>query len=156
MSNIYETLSKSYPPEQGLAIRKRISTSEKGVKYLANVESEGRKSAVFQVDGCIITSGNKCDKLILVASTPNATEEYDGCFVELKGSNISHAIDQLEATINNPIFARSQFQRLSARIVGRSFPANSGNSDMERAKARFKSCYKCNLRGVKSNQTDKL
>lgn len=46
-----------------------------------------------QVDGCTITDGIKCDKLLLSA------DEHEERYVELKGTDVMHAIDQLEATI---------------------------------------------------------
>lgn len=46
-----------------------------------------------QVDGCTITDGMKCDKLLLSA------DEHEERYVELKGTDVMHAIDQLESTI---------------------------------------------------------
>lgn len=46
-----------------------------------------------QVDGCTIIDGVKCDKLLLSA------DEHEERYVELKGTDVMHAIDQLEATI---------------------------------------------------------
>lgn len=43
------------------------------------------------VDGCQITSGVRCDKLLVCQDI-----EY---FIELKGSDVKHAIEQLEASI---------------------------------------------------------
>lgn len=47
-----------------------------------------------QVDGCVINDkGMRCDKLLV---SDNENEER---YVELKGTDVMHAIDQLEATI---------------------------------------------------------
>lgn len=46
------------------------------------------------VDGCIIKEGVRCDKLLLSA------DECEERYVELKGTDVTHAIEQLEATIN--------------------------------------------------------
>ena len=46
-----------------------------------------------QVDGCTIRDGVKCDKLLL------SSDEREERYVELKGTDVMHAIDQLEATI---------------------------------------------------------
>lgn len=46
-----------------------------------------------QVDGCTIIDGIKCDKLLVSA------DEHEERYVELKGTDVMHAIDQLEATI---------------------------------------------------------
>lgn len=46
------------------------------------------------VGGCTIAKGIRCDKLLL------SLDECEERFVELKGTDVIHAIDQLEATIN--------------------------------------------------------
>lgn len=46
-----------------------------------------------QVDGCAIAEGAKCDNMLC------SSDEHDEYFVELKGSDISHAIEQLRASI---------------------------------------------------------
>jgi hypothetical protein len=53
------------------------------------------------VDGCVITDGVRCDYLIIGQDN----SEY---FVELKGSDIEHAVKQLETTIN----------RIGAKVKG--------------------------------------
>ena len=45
------------------------------------------------VDGCTINYGVRCDKLLLSA------DEHEERYVELKGTDVMHAIDQLEETI---------------------------------------------------------
>lgn len=45
------------------------------------------------VDGCTINDGVRCDKLLLSA------DEREERYVELKGTDVMHAIDQLEETI---------------------------------------------------------
>jgi hypothetical protein len=43
----------------------------------------------IQVDGCAITDGRRCDWLINVEATNRSV------FVELKGSDVNHAVEQL-------------------------------------------------------------
>ena len=47
----------------------------------------------MKVDGCAIKTGQKCDDLLI------SQDEHEEHFVELKGVDIMHAIDQLEQTI---------------------------------------------------------
>lgn len=47
----------------------------------------------IQVDGCALHEGEKCDNMLCSA------DEREERYVELKGSDIPHAIDQLRATI---------------------------------------------------------
>lgn len=46
---------------------------------------------------------------------------------------------------------------IKARIVAASFPANKSNPVMEKAKKEFASLpYRCELRGLKNGQRDKV
>lgn len=101
-SDIYQTLSTRYIPEKPLKTYSIIATEEKGIHYRANI-TPPRGAAIFQVDGCIITSGCKCDKLLL-SKNPSDSATWFGHFIELKGTDVGHAIDQLEATIQHPLF----------------------------------------------------
>lgn len=101
-NDIYQTLSTRYIPEKPLKTYSSIATEEKGIHYRANIIPP-RDAAMFQVDGCIITSGQKCDKLLL-SKNPSNLATWFGHFIELKGTDVSHAIDQLETTIRNPLF----------------------------------------------------
>lgn len=89
-------------PEQGWNKRKSISVGERGQVYRANFSHE-YLSAVYAIDGGIIKDYNttKCDKLVLLDLDSQTLFEL---FVELKGGNIQHAIEQVEATLNNPLF----------------------------------------------------
>lgn len=66
-------------------------------------------------------------------------------FVEFKGRDIEHAIEQVEATIRNPLFNDVNVQNRQARIIGRSIPRSTGRSVTEIAKKRFISKYNCRL-----------
>lgn len=65
---------------------------------------ENKRKIIFQnpsrrsykkvkVDGCAIKTGLKCDDLLV------SQDEYEERYVELKGIDVMHAIDQLEQTI---------------------------------------------------------
>lgn len=142
-----------FAPEQPLRMRKLLSVSERRAKYMLSFSPE-MDSCTFKIDGNIIkdTTSDKCDYVIL-ASYNNAWAEV---FVELKGSDISHAINQLKQTISNSIFKDTQHSLRWARIVtpGR-IPSNAGNSIVERAKVDFKK-KKCEFRINKSMQRETL
>ena len=101
-------------------------------------------SAVYGIDGGVIKYLRvmKCDKLILVDLDNLALFEL---FVELKGGNIQHAIEQVEATLTNPLFKDPAVKERQARIIGRKIPSNTGNSITERAKKKFIARYNCRL-----------
>ena len=125
-SDIYSILTTKYNPEQLLKRRKVISTGEKGVKYLAYIIPE-RETAIFQVDGEIIVEGDKCDKLVLSKNTDNE-RTWSAHFIELKGSDVEHAIKQIETTMKNPLFMHPTLTKRAARIVAKKFPVFVGNS----------------------------
>lgn len=149
--------SDGYAPEQALHIRAKISVSENGKRYLlATNGKEG--SVVYAVDGNIVTKGQRCDKLVLVKrSAKDVTpEQWTECFVELKGVDTNHAIDQLRQTLKNAIFKHPSNDDIRARIIAQSFPSNKSNPTMEKAKQEFRKDYNCDLRGMKTGQEDKL
>lgn len=155
MTTIKDKLEQAgHRPEQGYQPRASLSVSEKGQRYKLSL-ADRRLSAVYAVDGHIITSGTKCDKLILV-ETDAAAPAWTEIFVELKGSDVAHAIEQLEATIAHPLFKHASVKRVNARIVARRIPASSGNSVLVKAKKRFLSKYHCDLRALNSGAPDRL
>ena len=132
---IISTKLKSYQPETALGKHKIVSTSEKGKKYRIKFKNI-KPSAVYPIDGVIITEGEKCDKLVLFESdtTKNVWTEV---FVELKGKDVNHAIDQIKATIDKPVFQHKSIGQKWARIVAQSVPSNNSNSSVERARNYF-------------------
>lgn len=150
--DIYSELVADYQPEKALAIYSSIATKENGVHYCAKVRPK-REAAVFQVDGCIIREGKKCDKLVLSVD-PEIDGVWRGHFIELKGTNVNDAVQQLESTIKSPIFQHPTLVKRYARIVAVAFPANRADSNVERARNRFKKEYNCELKTIKSHQPD--
>ncbi|MCM1452574.1 MAG: hypothetical protein NC102_09950 [Clostridium sp.] len=144
--------SAGFAPSQTWQTRSIVSVSENGKTYILPLVPP-KSSAVFQIDGNIIKDGSKCDKLVIVS------EPHIGAavFVELKGKDIAHAIDQLEATIINNHFCHKA-QRgdiLRARIVTSGCgPASSSQKILADAKIRFLKRYCCDLRVLKNRQPD--
>ena len=134
--NLISTKLKGYEAESSLGERKIVSTSEKGKTYKVQF-TKIKPSAVYTIDGNIIKDGNKCDKLVLIQSDVSHNKWIE-VFVELKGKNVDHAVEQLKATVDNPIFQHRTIEQRWARIVAQSFPRNTGNSSYERARIDFK------------------
>lgn len=130
-------------PEQCWNIRKSVSVGERGQTYRANFQ-QGFLSAVYAIDGGIIKDKEitKCDKLVLIDL---GNDDLFELFIELKGGNIQHAIEQIEVTLKNELFKDPAVKIRQARVIGRKIPSNTGNSITERAKKRFISNYKCRL-----------
>lgn len=145
-------------PNIGWKERSIISVSENGKTYIAPVV-DGLISAVFQVDGEIIKTGSKCDKYLAALNSKNTDQKGVAVFIELKGKDISHAIDQLEATLKSRPFQPYPRQNdlVRARIVTANCgPKSSSKAKLEAARIRFKTLYCTELRILKTLQPDNL
>lgn len=143
---------QGYKPEQKLNVRKTVSTSEKGKRYLLQVAAS-YESVVYQIDDYIITNGNKCDKMVLIKK---GSDHWAQIFVELKGVDVKSAINQLESTLKNKGLQHKTNKEKRARVVAASFPSSRANPIIEEAKIHFRKMYQCDLRGLKSDQPDKI
>ena len=149
--------AEGFSPEQPLAARCKISTTEKGKRYVL-VTTGAEESVIYAVDGNIVNDGPRCDKLVLIKRSAGEAEpqQWTEVFVELKGVDAGHAIDQLRETLKKSIFKHPSNDVVRARIVAQSFPSNKSNPAMEKAKQEFRKVYNCDLRGMKTGQEDKL
>ena len=151
--NTYSFLKESgFEPSLELLVRKILTTNEHGKRYHLNIFGN-KKSSLFQVDGYVVKTGKKCDKLVLVEKE---ADDWAEIFVELKGVDVASAIEQLKASLENPIFKHVTNKELRARIVAQSFPSNKSNPIMEKAKIEFRKKYQCDLRGMKNGQEDSI
>ncbi|MEK5040760.1 hypothetical protein [Sporosarcina sp. FSL K6-3457] len=67
--------------------------------------------SLYRVDGCLIKEGRKCDFMLHI-------DERTAChFIELKGSNIEIAVEQIEATIEHFSKQLIEYQSVSAWII---------------------------------------
>ena len=142
-------LTAGFHPEQTLQNRKVIAFGENGKRY--SVDVNNGNSMVFAVDGYVITKGIRCDKFLAVFNNDTGI----AVFVELKGGEIMHAVDQLEATINNPLFLTyPTIQDLArARIVSTCGPKSASRIKFENAKIRFLKNYHIELRQISSKDS---
>ena len=77
-----------------------VQTTESNIKFEENnrkIIFQNPSRLVYQkvaVDGCTIKGDSiRCDKLLL------SSDEHQECYVELKGTDVKHAIYQIEETI---------------------------------------------------------
>lgn len=135
--------------------RSIVSVSENGKTYKVSVAA-GLRSAVFQIDGVVITTGSKCDKF-LAAIDADMNPDGTAVFIELKGKDISHAIDQLEATLKSQQFMPKPRKEDSVRariVTANCGPKSSSKAKLEEARIRFKTQYNTELRVLKNQQSD--
>ena len=143
----------SFIPEKSKNACEKMCLEERGVKYVM-VFKPPMDCVAYGVDGYIIkgTETDKCDKIVFAQSK----DRLLSIFVELKGSDVAHAIKQLEATITHPLFSKNTGNKIFARIVSRKMPSNAGNSVVVKAKNRFRSKYNCELLCIKSGNPDRF
>ena len=143
-----------YIPQQKLQFRPLLATQENGKSYVLEVLGN-KESVLYQVDGYIITSGDKCDKLVLVKEKTQP-ESWAEIFVELKGTGASHAMTQLIETVKKPIFQHVTNVTKRACIVATSYPTNKSNPDFERKVLELENKLKFRLKKLKPGQKDTI
>jgi hypothetical protein len=109
---------------------KKIALSGKKTGKLYLLNPQERKVEKVEVDGCAITDGLRCDWLVLI----NDRKPHKEIYVELKGSKISHAVEQLEATINNLSANRTRLAKRCLVVFSRN-PMTG--TDVQKNKVKF-------------------
>ena len=87
-----------------------------------------------KVDGCEITRGIRCDYLYLIKGIE--------IFIELKGQDIQHAIEQLETTINK-LSANSKNHKKKSFVICTRSPLNSAS--IQNIQVKFRKKYNSEL-----------
>lgn len=152
--SLYDILIKSHSPYLPLAERSNLSLKEQRTLYRLEFNKR-RTCASFHIDGDIIRDGQKCDFLVLAKQEEKTVNNYwKAIFVELKGTDVEHALKQLDATMSNSKFQHTSVNELHARIVAKSFPASKSNPKFEQAKRDFKIRHACTLKQVSSGKPD--
>lgn len=92
--------------------RNPINNAQENKSKYSLLNPQRREVCKIQLDGCVLNDSSllKCDYLFLSCETSAAF------FVELKGSDILHAIDQIEKSIEQ-IGKDIAATRINARIV---------------------------------------
>ena len=88
-----------------------------------------------QVDGCALTEGIKCDNMLC------SHDEREEWFVELKGSELLHAIEQIKATIQK--LGEYNDNRHSLIVCTRVMPQIT--TKIQKAKKEFHDCFHSSL-----------
>lgn len=72
--------------------KKIVFKEKRSIVYFINASEISIKKVI--IDNCVITEGKRCDYLLLIINSD--IKEH---FIELKGSDVGHAIKQLLTTI---------------------------------------------------------
>lgn len=85
------------------------------------------KATKVTVDGCEITTGIRCDYMYLIKDSE--------IYIELKGQDIKHAIEQIEATIKK-LSSNSKEQKKKSFVICTRSPLTSASIQNIRVKFR--------------------
>lgn len=145
--------NKGFMPQQPWKKRVTVSCGEEGKMYVAKTQ-ENTYCCVHRVDGVIIGPEQpKCDYLMLVRDKEN--KPIGESFIEIKGGEIMHAVEQLEATLIHLKVKRCSGLDSRARVVtSRSIPGSIIKGDFERARVKFNKIYNCKLKRIKPSCPD--
>lgn len=153
--SLNELLSnQQHHPYLPLAERENLSLKEEQTIYKLRFGIR-RNCVAYHTDGDIIKEGYKCDYLILAKQFPDAKPEtWKAIFVELKGTDVEHALKQLDASLSYKVFHHDSIDERHARIVAKSFPSSKSNPKFELAKREFRKKHSCSLKQVASGNPD--
>ena len=93
--------------------------------------------------------------MVLVNTKGESPEEWTQFFVELKGHDAIHGIEQLLDTAKNQIFIDESNKERKARLDATSIPSNRANPIVEKLKREFKK-IKVDYKSLKPGQRDCL
>lgn len=110
----------------------------------SNIKFEEKKSKIvfqnlrrkcfscIQVDGCAIKEGVKCDYMLI------AQEDKMEYYIELKGCNIKHAVEQLEVTICQlSKDVQSSVKKAFVICIKNNYPSATVQLDVKRLKKKY-------------------
>jgi hypothetical protein len=125
----------------------RFSGKQTSTLYLLNPSK--RSVDKVQVDGCAITEGLRCDWAVEV----NDDVSREEIFIELKGSHITDAVKQLEATIDR---LSSDPGHTKKRCLIASARSRLTSTEIKRLQIRFLNEYNAKFKRLKSGSSDPL
>lgn len=98
------------------------------------------KIRVIQVDDCVIKQGVRCDYLIIAPSN-NKSSDSQEIYIELKGSDVKHAVEQIATTIEK-LTDNISASKLCF-IASTRCPINS--TEIQNIKKKFRKKYQAKL-----------
>lgn len=121
-------------------IRKIISVSDKKSSTTYRyINKSGNNTALYRVDGGLIVDDQKCDYLLLNC------EKASAFFIEIKGSDVEKAIEQIIASIN-ALRTSLKSRIINARIVPTRVNTTQLNSSKYQRLKKLVSQYNGNLK----------
>lgn len=123
------------PPDCEARTRNRRIVLEENSRKITFTNDTCQEVRRIRIDGCVITDGIRCDYLLI----DSIEIEY---YVELKGSDVKHAVEQLKRTIE--LVSKEQWrQQKFCFIISSRCPLLTPK--IQELKVRFKKKYNAEL-----------
>jgi hypothetical protein len=91
---------------------RKIVIVEENSRKFEGVNAKQKPFELYRVDGCLIKEGQRCDFLLL-----NCSDELVAYLIELKGSDLIHAVRQINTTLSHFLNELRDFKKINGRIV---------------------------------------
>ena len=124
---------------------KRIALSGRRTTRLYLLNPTERRVEKIEVDGCAITEGQRCDWLVRLNDAASTEEIY----VELKGSAVYHAVEQLRATVEKLSEDCANFPKRCFIVFTRNPMLGT---DVQKYKVRFRQSFNASFDLVKNKK----
>lgn len=135
----------------GKSNNRKIVLSDKGTSTQLTVDNEEALETTHKlIDGCVITTGERCDHYLKITKDNNVTH----LFVELKGSDVEKAAKQIITTIKSGCVDLNNTEKKFAAIVSTRNPLNS--TETAKIKKRMLSQEKTSLHFYKMKAHEKI
>lgn len=122
----------------------KVKVGEKG-KQAVFLNPAKHEFSVVRIDGCIIVNNTACDYLI-------SRENLIGVLIELKGTDLPHALKQIELTLEYFKKKKVGWQKMAALIVCRAPSRHpSFTTKIQQCKNRLIARYRIPLHIVTGN-----
>ncbi|VXD22249.1 hypothetical protein [Planktothrix paucivesiculata] len=132
-------MKKRFPECEKIVYDQRITRKENQSQII--IENPNQfKVCVIEVDGCAIKEGLRCDYLVI--PDQQDIKKIIEIYIELKGSKISHAIDQLEATLKKLSDDPAKQEKVCI-IISTRCPLTT--TEIQKFKLKFKKTYNAKL-----------
>jgi hypothetical protein len=102
------------------------------------------------IDGCVIVSGERCDHYLKITHELKSSH----LFVELKGSDVEKAVNQIVTTIKSGAVPMNRNEKKYGAIVSTRNPLNS--TETSRLKKKMLMAEKLSLHFYKMKAVDKI
>jgi hypothetical protein len=118
-----------------------INDSDGGKSKLRLKNSKRIKVRIIKVDNCVIEDTTRCDYVVEIPIDNIKVV----LFVELKGKNVEHGIEQLEKTINHMCFKNRYGSDLQKRAYVVGTKVNIPKTGWDNSRNKFRKKYNCLL-----------